>query len=95
MRCDCGYDFQLRRMEESYLSGPIQGQDAGLDRTRAVVGRILVVIGTVVCIVPYFVLLGLPVYGLGAFWLVKSNATKRNKTIVLAGSFVPLVLYYL
>lgn len=63
-------------------------------RRRFKEGTTLIVVGLVVCIVPYFISIGLPVYFIGAFHVLKSNQTMNNKAMVLAVSFAILAGYY-
>jgi cation transport ATPase len=57
-------------------------------------GATLIVVGLVVCIIPYFVAIGLPIYLVGADRVLKSNQATKNKAMVLAVSFAILVSYY-
>jgi hypothetical protein len=63
-------------------------------RRRFKEGTTLIVVGLVVCIVPYFISIGLTVYFVGVFHVLKSNQTMKNKAMVLAVSFAILVGYY-
>ena len=55
------------------------------------VGTGLIVVGLVVCIVPYFISIGVPFYLAGAIIVLKSNQTMKNKVMVLGVSLAILV----
>ena len=74
------------------MSEAIQSQDTS--SRRRVKGATLIVVGLVVCIIPYFISIGLPIYIVGVVRVMKSNQTVKNKATVLAVSFAILVGYY-
>jgi F0F1-type ATP synthase membrane subunit c/vacuolar-type H+-ATPase subunit K len=74
------------------MSEAIHGQDTS--SRRRVKGATLIVVGLAVCIVPYFVSIGLPIYLVGAVRVLKSNQTMKSKVMVLGVSFAILVGYY-
>jgi hypothetical protein len=57
-------------------------------------GGTLIVIGLVVCIIPYFVSIGFPIYLVGAIRVLKSNQTTKKKALVVTVSLALWVAYY-
>ena len=74
------------------MSEAIHSEDTS--SRRHVRGATLIIAGLAVCIVPYFISIGLPLYVVGAVRVLKSTQTTMKKAIVLAASFAILVGYY-
>jgi hypothetical protein len=74
------------------MSDAIQGQNVS---TRGRMnGRTLIFIGLALCIIPYLISIGLPVYLVGAVRVLKSDQGLVKKVIGVTVSFAVLVGYY-
>jgi hypothetical protein len=54
-------------------------------------GQILIIVGLIVCLFPYFIIYGGPIFIIGALMIWISKNTLKRK---LLWTFVPLVLWY-
>jgi hypothetical protein len=70
----------------------IHGQDTTSHRRMK--GTTLIVVGLVVCIIPYFISIGLPIYLVGAARVLKSDQAMEKKAMVLAVTFAIFVGYH-
>lgn len=57
-------------------------------------GKVIIVIGFILCLVPYLLVFGLPIYVLGVLFLIKTERQNKIKIYWISISFFILIIVY-